>query len=443
MNVRDKNALLARGEVDREDMWPKILEMEGKAAQFRFDFGLPDLPTEPGILIIRGPRQYGKSTWLEQELRWTIEDFGKGTAFYLNGDDLNSADELGENLLKLETSFLKDAKVKRIFIDEITAVPEWERGIKKIIDQGRLKDILLITTGSKALDLRRGSERLPGRKGRLKRTNYFFLPISYKEFFANCGKELGEDASIAYLLSGGSPIGANDIYQFERLPDYFLELTRDWVYGEIIESGRSRILLNNLLRAVFRYSGTPTGFAKLARESSMANNTVAAGYIEQLSDLMCLIPLWPWDHDRKILLPRKPAKFSFINLATAIAFHPKKPFMVHEFKGLTTSEKAKLMEWLVCQELWRREALEGKNPEELGFWQSKEHEIDFVTSGEEFYEVKLGRAEPLDFAWFAKIFPKKKLTVICETPFETKQVRGITLHQFLMEGKTNLGYLDD
>lgn len=437
MNVKQRNGLLSRGEIDREDLWPKMIEMEAKAAQFRFDFGLKELPTEPGILIIRGPRQYGKSTWLEEELRWTIQKFGKGTAYYLNGDEINSDEELEQNLLDLITAFDRDAKVRRIFIDEITSVPSWEKGIKRLVDQGHLKEILLITTGSKARDLRRGSERLPGRKGRLKRTDFFFLPISYSEFYENCGQELGEKSWIAYLLSGGSPIGANDIFQFERLPEYFLDLTQDWIYGELAESGRSRILLNNLLRALFRFGGTPLGFAKLARESGMANNTVASGYIEHLADLMSVIPLWPWDHSRKMLLPRKPCKFPFINLSAAIAFHPKKPIMIHEFENLKSDEKSQLLEWLICQELWRRSALEGRNPEELGFWQSKDHEIDFVTPEEEFFEVKLGQAGPLDFSWFSKIFPNKRLTVICQTPFETKQIRGVTPHQFLLGDKEN------
>lgn len=434
MNVKEKNRLLAQGVIEHEELWPKLYEMEKQAAQFRFDFGLKSLPMEGGILMIRGPRQYGKSTWLEQQLRSTIKEFGKATAYTLNGDELNSAEELEENLVQLESAFRKDAKVKRIFIDEITAVPDWEKGVKRIIDQSKMKDVLLITTGSKALDLRRGSERLPGRKGKLKRTTYFFLPISYREFFEQCGQTLGEESWIAYLLSGGSPIGANHMYQFKRLPDYFFELIQDWVYGEIIESGRNRILLNNLLRALFQFGGNPVGFAKLSRESAMANNTVAAGYIEQLADLMCVIPLWPWDPNRKILLPRKPCKFPFVNLTAAIAFHPQKPTTVHEFKNLDAREKSQLMEWLICQELWRRASLEGLNPEELGFWQSKEHEIDFVTPTQEFFEVKLGATGPLDFAWFSKTFPGKILTVICQTPFETKHVRGITPHQFLMSG---------
>lgn len=77
------NDLLARGEIEREDMWPRIAEYESKAAPFLFEFGLDELPREPGVIGVRGPRQYGKSTWLDIELRATVGTFGKGTAYYL------------------------------------------------------------------------------------------------------------------------------------------------------------------------------------------------------------------------------------------------------------------------------------------------------------------------------------------------------------------------
>ena len=93
------------------------------------------------------------------------------------------------------------------------------------------------------------------------------------------------------------------------------------------------------------------------------------------------------------------------------------------------------LEWLVAQELWRRSVLKGcENPEALGFWSTKENEIDFVTPAGHLIEVKQGRAGPLDFSWFERTFPKTRLTVICRAPFETRQVRGITIEQFLLEG---------
>lgn len=133
------------------------------------------------------------------------------------------------------------------------------------------------------------------------------------------------------------------------------------------------------------------GYAKLARESGLANNTVASGYIEQLSDLFSVLPAW-----------------------------------------------------LVAQEIWRRSVLRGvENPEAFGFWSSKEHEIDFVTPDGDFIEVKRGRAGPLDFAWFPNAFPKKRLTVICREPFESRNVRGVTTEDFLLSAPTDLGYADE
>lgn len=46
--------------------------------------------------------------------------------------------------------------VRRLFIDEITAVADWERGLKRVIDRGELRSVLVVTTGSRATDLRRG-----------------------------------------------------------------------------------------------------------------------------------------------------------------------------------------------------------------------------------------------------------------------------------------------
>ena len=99
------------------------------------------------------------------------------------------------------------------------------------------------------------------------------------------------------------------------------------------------------------------------------------------------------------------------------------------------------MEWLVAQEIWRRSVLGGRsNPEAIGFWASKEHAIDFVTPDREFIEVKRGKASPMDFSWFSRIFPRDYLTVICRSPFASKQVTGVTLEEFLLSARTSLVY---
>jgi predicted AAA+ superfamily ATPase len=441
MDVKTINRLLAEGNIDREDMWPRIVEMESKAHQFRFEFGLDDLPTESGLIIIRGPRQYGKSTWLDMNMRSSAKEFGKASTYYLNGDEIGSANELAEEMKNIYPAYERTAKVKRLFIDEITAVPAWEKAVKRIIDQGLFRDVLIITTGSKASDLRHGSERLPGRKGKLPKNEYIFLPISYREFKLNSEAVHGKKSWIAYLLTGGSPVACNDICQFERLPEYFIQMVRDWVLGEIVSSGRNRLALTQLLHVIMNYGGRPVGFAKLAREGGLANNTVASGYIEQLSDLLAVMPSWPIETNKKTVLMRKPCKFHFINLAVAIAFHPSALRHVHEFENLSPELQGTFIEWLVAQEIWRRSVLKGQaNPEAMSFWMSKEHEVDFVTPDLKFIEVKRGQASPLEFSWFSKIFPKDELTVVCNTPFKSKQVTGMAIEEFLLSAPTSLNY---
>lgn len=430
---RNINTILANSDIHKPHIFPHLDSLKHAPYIFEMDFGLPVLPTEPGILLVRGARQYGKSTWLEQQLYQTIIQFGQGTAYYLNGDYIADVDALTKSIDDLIIAFSKDAKVRRLFIDEITAIENWELALKRLADQGKLSKILIITTGSKATDLRRGAERLPGRKGKLSRTNYLFTPVSYYEFKRHCGTALGKKTLIAYLLSGGSPIACTELAQNNAIPEYVIQLVRDWIDGEITRSGRSRAAIMNVLNVLFRFGATPVGQAKLARESGLANNTIAANYIEILRDLGCVIPAYPWDDNRNQLILRKECKFHFTNLLVALSYHAAPIRFLDDFFSLPENEQGVWYEWLVAQEINRRAAIAGHELlAPLAFYQNKNHEIDFVLSKDHFLEVKRGQASALEFSWFIKQFPKKKLTVINTKSFSTDYIDGITLEEFML-----------
>ncbi len=437
MNVDAINTQLLSGGIDRAGLFPRLDALADSAFVFRMEFGLDDLPAEPGLILIRGPRQFGKSTWLESAIRDTISTYGKGTALYLNGDHLRDADHLTDSLTTLAAMFPSSAKVRRLFIDEITAVPDWPRGMKRALDAGILSKVLVVTTGSKATDLRRGTERLPGRKGRLDRTNYLFLPVSFAEFRRVCGKRLGTSTLPAYLLAGGSPVACSEIARLRRLPEWIIETTRDWILGECALAGRQRRSLVSIVEMLHRCGGTPVGQTKLAREAGMANNTVAAGYLEMLADLTGVGISVPWDPQRRLELPRKPAKYPFINLLVALAWSPQSLRTPGDIAALSPEQHAMWLEWLVAQELYRRKALRGDpEPERLPFWQGAGHELDFVAGNDEFIEVKRGSTSPLEFAWFHRTFPKSHLTVISASRFATDHIKGVTMEDFLQERQT-------
>jgi predicted AAA+ superfamily ATPase len=386
------------------------------------------------VLLVRGPRQYGKSTWLESELRATVAAAGPGSAFYLNGDHFADVEAFTTAIRGLLPAYRIDAPVRRLFVDEITAVPDWERGLKQLLDAGELRRVLVVTTGSRATDLRRGAERLPGRKGRLSRTTWLFTPLPFAEFERVCGGCFGDDALVAYLLSGGCPIAAAELAEHGRLPEYVIEMVRDWVLGECAATGRQRSSLLAVWDAILARGGAPLGQQQLARAAGLANNTVAAGYVEMLADLLCLATVGAWDESRRVVVRRRPAKFAPINLLAAVAFDRDRLRSVGEFRTLRPEVQGRWLEWLVAQEIWRRAARRGDDvPEELRYWAGGGREIDFVVRDDLLVEVKRGGAGPLEFAWFPRTFPKAQLWLAGRERFAAERLRGRPIEDLLRD----------
>ena len=151
-------------------------------------------------------------------------------------------------------------------------------------------------------------------------------------------------------------------------------------------------------------------------------------------DLLCIAPAYPWDASKRRLNRRRPCKFHFSNTLVAVAWHPARIRSIEDFKALPPEEQAKFAEWLVAQELWRRAAVRGdESPEQLAFWQSKGHELDFLGSPHAAIEVKLGKTSPLDFAWFPRCLPRATLSVVGRDRYSAGAIQGITLEDFLLE----------
>lgn len=187
------------------------------------------------------------------------------------------------------------------------------------------------------------------------------------------------------------PVACGDLIAHPCLPDFRIELVRDWVFGAYAKAGRSRASLSAVHECLYRFAGTPVGQSKPTREAGLANNTVAA---------------------RHPLHPRTPA----------------------DFDGMSPQRRGETVEWAVAQEPVRRAAIRGNEfPELIPHWSSEEPELDFVESPGSFIEAKHGRSHPFEFAWFPQVIQNARLTVVCENRFETERIRAVTLADFLAE----------
>jgi len=88
-----------------------------------FQRKLPNVKLTPGVSLIRGPRQVGKSTWMKLLLKALREKGAK--CFYYTCEDLGDYRDLSE-LIK---------KVDFFFLDEITFVAECGVQLKRLLIQ--------------------------------------------------------------------------------------------------------------------------------------------------------------------------------------------------------------------------------------------------------------------------------------------------------------------
>lgn len=76
------------------------------------------------------------------------------------------------------------------------------------MDTGSLEKACVVLTGSNAADLRRGVERLPGRRGGIKAPDKILLPLGFREYMRLTDPKL--HAEIAPILAGASSVLETD-----------------------------------------------------------------------------------------------------------------------------------------------------------------------------------------------------------------------------------------
>ena len=137
--------------IDRD---PAILSAERSivkrvhGGQYRFAAG-------DHVYTLRGPRRVGKTTLLMMEVRRLL---GEGVQpqdvlYYSFETEGRPAD-----IYMLVTEYLamsggRGSSRRFIFLDEVTGIRHWDKGVKKLLDRGSLRNCTVVATGSHAADV--------------------------------------------------------------------------------------------------------------------------------------------------------------------------------------------------------------------------------------------------------------------------------------------------
>jgi len=362
----------------------------------------------PRLYILRGPRQIGKTTLLKKIIRGLLQrEINPKNIFYFAFDIGGIKDE--HEVADLVITYLDFAHKWGqshlwLFLDEVTYTPHWSIGLKILYDQGHLENLTLVATGSSSLDLKRGGERLPGRRGIAPaQSDLVMLPLLFRYYVENVWqlKELpkisledtpaslfakaqeislyGEKLKRAweeYIISGGYPLSIVNYRSKGLLIDDIYYTYLQSILGDISKAGKSEAYFRELIYALVEKQFTPVDWALLAQMTTIGSHNTVADYIETLEAFYVLKPLYQLKQLGGAQFSfRKRRKIYFIDpfiYATLSTWALGLGFSFSKIQeSLTQSQtKGKIVENVLALHLWHFSPM-------LSFWQNK-GEIDFI-----------------------------------------------------------------
>lgn len=301
------------------------------------------------LTIIRGIRRSGKTVYLKQLVKDLIE---KGVEpskiLYISCDRLNRV-----QLRNIVTEFRIRSDDCFLFLDEITYVQDWQFLLKELMEDG---GITIVATGSNPLQMKKRTERLPGRG--VEGNEYYFNPFSFREFvLALDGKELGmlggsladavrtivdmdigfditkpqieklipyyedlERLFYYYNLTGGFPRATVDLLTAGKIEQDTYESIIRMVLGTISKEGKDERTAQALLERLLITNSSRTDYSTLGKSIDVHHTTVK-DYIGMLEDSRILFQLLAWDLSNSRHSIRKQKKMIFQSSLIPIALH--------------------------------------------------------------------------------------------------------------------------
>ncbi|MBM3713585.1 MAG: ATP-binding protein, partial [Actinobacteria bacterium] len=388
------------------------------------------------VYTLRGARQVGKTTLVKLIIKDLLgKDINPRNIFYYSMDLVKDDKELFNIFVTWYETIKENTKRKYIFFDEATFVQNWEKSIKHIVDTFGLENKTFILTGSSAIDLRKGSDRLPGRRG-VSSPGKLLLPLSFKEFCNLTGLKviLKNEDSISlesivknvpelkiyqneldlhldkYLTCGGFLESINSLFSNNIINEETFERYISAIFSEIEKVKKSRITSKNIFSSIIDSLSSTISWNTLAKKSGNISTNTLIDYVTAFSDSFTVYYLQHFDKNKLTGNPAKDKKLYFFD-----------PFYYHIISKIINLpyikiNKSALIESLIGAHLIRnfeKGIYQGfSNIEKIFYWKStKGKEIDFILSrsknGITPIEVKYQNIiNPIDYITVKKSFKK-------------------------------------
>lgn len=393
---------------------------------------LKEIPLQvPGVYILTGARQVGKSTLLKLLIKQLLLDKTcmPDQILYLPCDIVLSFREL---ITEIEHFFSRctPGKPFYVFIDEVTYVKDWDRAIKHFADLGHFRQGSTLITGSDSTILQEGMKRFPGRRGTAPQTDFHFYPLSFSEYTRLVEPSLWQEVepahkagnsflqepvdenmkSIAsafpaghmeeltslfnrYLLTGGFLTATNELGMQGTIGRYVYNTYIQWILGDFLKRNKKESSLKEIVLAVSDRLGKQVSFQNITAATSIQNHTTVREYLQILENMDVLFVMDALREDKLMAAPKKAKKLHFSDpfIAAALMCWSKDVYEYWDFvqQNLVPEShlKADVVEGVIASLFKRRYK---------SFYIKAETEVDLsIITGKSFFPIEIKNSASL------------------------------------------------
>jgi len=336
--------------------------------------------------ILLGPRQAGKTTAVKLLIREQLKLRDPRSIFYFNCEALADYKELID-IIETYLEFKADSGIKHalIILDEITLAREWPRAIKFLIDRGKLKNDVVLLTGSSSIAIKGEGELFPGRRGKGK--DFILWPLSFREWLRVLEPKLYRKISpiknfnelkkkatsaiiwldklnkalIKYMTYGGFPLGIDAINgNKEEAKQAYLS----WIKTAVLKADRDDLIARQIFKAILERMPSALSWEGIAKQIEIKSPKTVSAYVNLFKTMFALVVLYNVDISKKTI---KFGKNKKIHLIDPLLLELLEDWCLVKVK----SKESILAESLVATHLYRI------FPDQIFFWKNG-FEIDAV-----------------------------------------------------------------
>lgn len=353
-------------------------------------------------LIIFGPRQTGKTTFVELLLE-NVEKL----VLRLNGDE----SDLRELLSNVNSATLRNiiGSNEIVFIDEAQRIPGIGLTIKIITDQ--LKDVQVIATGSSSFELAKHiHEPLTGRKYEM-----LLLPLSWQELVTHTDFLSERRALEQRLVYGSYP---EIVLDNERAAEHLKLIANSYLYKDLfeLEQVKKPMLFEKLVKALALQVGSEVSINEISG-SLQADNKTVEKYIAMLEKAFVIFTVSAFSRNVRNEL-KKSRKIYFYDNGIRNA-------VIGNLNRISQrTDVGPLWENYLMSERRKRLNIQ-QSDAQMHFWRTtQQQEIDYI-------ETNSNQISAFEFKWKPKAKQKFPTTFVKAYPeARLQQVNPENYHEF-------------